>query len=121
MDDSSLRDLAVRDPELFLSQFIDKKIFIDEAQHAPKLFLGLKRRADIYKRQSNKSNQTIISLTGSNQILMDTHVKESLAGRASYFDMNTLSVSEILNSRSVNIQEILYMGGWPELHANESK
>lgn len=56
-------------------------------------------------------------MTGSNQILMDKNIKESLAGRASYFDMNTLSVSEILSNSSKNIQDILYMGGWPELHS----
>ncbi len=52
---------------------------------------------------------------------MDRNVKESLAGRASFFDMNTLSVSEILAARDLSIQEILYRGGWPELHARDTK
>lgn len=117
LDDPSLRELAQNDPELFLRQFNSDKLFIDEAQYAPALFPSLKRRADLYKRGNPNKRQTILRITGSNQILMDKNVKESLAGRASFFDMNTLSVAEILASRKLNIQEILYAGGWPELHA----
>ena len=120
LDDPSLRDLAQRDPEVFLRQFEGKKLFIDEAQYAPNLFPSLKRRADLYKRTGNPA-MTLIRMTGSNQILMDQSVKESLAGRVSFFDMNTLSVSEILAARSFAIQDILYRGGWPELYADDSK
>ncbi|MEI8346138.1 MAG: ATP-binding protein [Pseudomonadota bacterium] len=122
LDDPSLRELAQSDPELFLRQFSTQKLFIDEAQYAPALFPSLKRMADLYKRdkrENNKKPQTILRLTGSNQILMDRNVKESLAGRASFFDLNTLSVAEILAARKMTVQEILYTGGWPELHANE--
>ncbi len=121
LDDPSLRALAQDDPELFLRQFDSQKLFIDEAQYAPALFPSLKRRADLYKRDRSRKPMTILRLTGSNQILMDKNVKESLAGRASFFDMNTLSVSEILGARKSSIQEILYKGGWPELHADEAR
>ncbi len=117
LDDPALRDLAEEDPELFLKQFGAEKLFIDEAQYAPRLFPSLKRRADLHKRHAESKAATIIRLTGSNQILMDRNVKESLAGRASFFDLNTLSVSEILASTKKHIQEILFFGGWPELHA----
>lgn len=121
LDDPSLRELAQSDPELFLRQFGEKKLFIDEAQYAPALFPSLKRRADLFKRDPRNTPQTILRLTGSNQILMDRNVKESLAGRASFFDMNTLSVAEILSAKTMPIQEILFKGGWPELHAREDK
>ncbi len=119
LDDPSLRELAQNDPELFLSQFISEKLFIDEAQYAPALFPSLKRRVDLRKRDPKFKGKTIFRITGSNQILMDRNVKESLSGRASFFDMNTLSVSEILRARKISVQQILYMGGWPELHATE--
>lgn len=121
LDDPALRELAQRDPELFLSQFGERKLFIDEAQYAPRLFPSLKRRADLWKRKKGPAPGTILRLTGSNQIVMDRQIKESLAGRASYFDMNTLSVAEILAAREVPIQRILYTGGWPELHAGEPR
>jgi len=120
LDDPSLRELAQTDPEVFLKQFEGEKLFIDEAQYAPNLFPSLKRMVDLYKRKNSKI-ETILRLTGSNQILMDRNVKESLAGRASYFDMNTLSVSEIRRSSDLSIQEILYRGGWPELYVREGK
>lgn len=121
LDDPALRDLAQNNPEVFLKQFSSDKLFIDEAQYAPALFPLLKRKADLYKRDPANKKQTILRITGSNQILMDQNVKESLAGRASYFDMNTLSISEILASQKKSIQEILYMGGWPELYSSEHK
>jgi len=121
LDDPSLRSLAQNDPELFLRQFDSQKLFIDEAQYAPALFSSLKRRVDLSKRDKNRQNRTLFRLTGSNQILMDRNIKESLAGRASFFDMNTLSVAEILAAKKTNIQDILYQGGWPELHANPQK
>ena len=121
LDDPALRELAQNDPELFLKQFNSHKLFIDEAQYAPALFPSIKRKADLYKRDSKNTHQTILRLTGSNQILMDKNVKESLAGRASFFDMNTLSIAEILAVKQSSIQDILYIGGWPELHANNSK
>ena len=83
----------------------------------PIYFPSIKRRLDLAKRKDDYQAKTIYRLTGSNQILMDRNVKESLAGRASYFDMNTLSVSEILALTQVRILDILYIGGWPELYA----
>ncbi len=121
LDDFNLRKLAQTDPELFLKQFANQKLFIDKAQYAPELFPALKRLVDLIKRASPATPKTIVRLSGSNQILMDRHIKESLAGRASFFDMNTLSVAEILASTQTTIQEILYRGGWPELYANPSK
>ena len=120
LDDPALRTLAQKDPELFLKQFAGK-IFIDEAQYAPELFPSLKRRADLYKRSDPEKYQTIVRLTGSNQILMDRFIKESLAGRASFFDLCTLSTSEIRAHADTTIQEILFKGGWPELHAHPTK
>jgi predicted AAA+ superfamily ATPase len=117
LDDPALRELAQSDPELFLIQFAKDNLFIDEAQYAPRLFPSLKRRADLFKRNCGKDSKTIIRLTGSNQILMDKNIKESLAGRASFFDLNTLSVAEIMAAKKMSIQDIMFLGGWPELHA----
>lgn len=119
LDDPALREIANRDPELFLRQFGDQKLFIDEAQYAPALFPSLKRRVDLYKRSAGGQQHTIVRLTGSNQILMDRSIKESLAGRASFFELNTLSVAEIRAQRDTPIQDVLFLGGWPEIHARD--
>lgn len=118
-DDLGIRQLANTDPQGLLNQFEGKKVFIDEAQLAPEIFYALKKKVDLMKRQSH-SRETIYRLTGSNQILMDKQVKESLAGRASYFELNTLSVAEIFSAANPTMGEIILRGGWPELYSDQT-
>ncbi len=124
-DDLQMRQLANQDPGLFLQQF-KPPLLLDEVQYVPNLFPELKRIIDTIKRKAvlQSSQAATLSvlyrLTGSNQILMDKTVKESLAGRASFFYLNTLSVHEILKSLpDTSIQTILFKGGWPELYTNQ--
>lgn len=126
LDDLQLRTLANRDPALFLEQH-PPPLMIDEVQYAPNLFPELKRIVDTSKRQQlyakNKSATPSVSfrLTGSNQILMDKQVKESLVGRASYYYLNTLTVREIQRSfPHIPIADLLFTGGWPELYTNKN-
>ncbi len=118
-DDLQLRNLANHDPALFLAQF-PPPILLDEIQYVPNLFSEIKRLIDELKKKRLQENlilTTLFRMTGSNQLLMDQNIKESLAGRASYFYLNTLSVHEILGALpSVAIKDILFKGGWPELY-----
>ncbi|PWU16809.1 MAG: hypothetical protein C5B49_10005 [Bdellovibrio sp.] len=117
LDDFQTRQRAQENPRLFLDQFA-QPIVLDEATLAPELFPELKRRVDDFrskKRRNLESKEIDIWITGSNQTLLDRAVQESLAGRASYFDLNTLSVHEI---GELNLSKIMLKGGWPELHAN---
>lgn len=122
-DDFQMRNLAERDPALFLAQF-PPPLIIDEIQYAPNIFPEIKRVTDNLKRERVLMNrkekiEPIFYLTGSNQILLDTQVKETLVGRASFFHLNTLSVHEIQNAFSnTPITTILFKGGWPELYTN---
>lgn len=124
-DDLALRQLANQDPALFLEQFTPPLI-LDEVQYVPNLFSELKKMIDKLKRDATfqskpKKSHVLFRLTGSNQILMDRHIKESLAGRASYYYLNTLTVHEILNALpKTTIKEILFKGGWPELYTNKA-
>ena len=121
-DDLQLRNLANRDPALFLEQF-KPPVLLDEVQYVPNLFSEIKRQVDQLKKQRLQNSQplsVLFRMTGSNQILMDKNIKESLAGRASYFYLNTLTVHEITQARKqINIGEILYKGGWPELYIHQ--
>lgn len=123
-DDLHMRQLANRDPALFLQQFTPP-LLLDEVQYAPNLFSEIKKQIDQIKRnavfESNitMTHQVLFRLTGSNQILMDKNIKESLAGRAAYYYLNTLTVHEILNALpETKINDILFKGGWPELYTN---
>jgi predicted AAA+ superfamily ATPase len=123
LDDLQARQLADRDPALFLEQY-PPPIIIDEVQYAPNLFPELKRIVDQLKRKkllesSNEEVRVIFRLTGSNQILLDDNVKETLVGRASYFYMNTLSVHEIRRAfPQIKLNQLIFNGGWPELYSN---
>jgi predicted AAA+ superfamily ATPase len=120
-DDLQLRQLANRDPALFLEQF-PPPLLLDEVQYVPNIFPEIKKKIDEIKRAGVFKSQSqemipLFRLTGSNQILMDKNVKESLAGRASYFHLNTLTVHEIFSAiPQAKLGEIIFKGGWPELH-----
>ncbi len=123
-DDLQMRQLANQDPALFLQQF-EPPLLLDEIQYVPNLFPELKKKIDQIKRsavfQQGEINQptALFRLTGSNQILMDKNIKESLAGRASYYHLNTLTVHELVQALpETRIQDILFKGGWPELYTN---
>lgn len=125
-DDISMRNLANQDPQLFLEQF-KPPLLLDEIQYVPPLFSEIKRLVDVLKKERHlgPTQQTalpiLFRMTGSNQILMEHNVKESLAGRASYFDLNTLSVHEILHAfPNTEISRILFQGGWPELYVEKT-
>ncbi|MFN8370778.1 MAG: ATP-binding protein [Bacteriovoracaceae bacterium] len=118
MDDLSLRKIVSEDPLIYLDQFRNKKLLIDEAQLSPEIFSALKRRVDLIKRQSPPKKETLYRLTGSNQIFLDKNVKESLTGRASYFELNTLSVAEIKKHLDLPMGDIIFKGGWPELYTD---
>lgn len=125
LDDFQMRNLAESDPALFLSQF-PLPLIIDEIQYAPNIFPEIKRIVDNLKRERALGNDKgeisiIFYLTGSNQILLDTQVKETLVGRASFHFLNTLSVHEIKNAfPDTSLNTIMYKGGWPELYTNDA-
>jgi uncharacterized protein len=125
-DDLQMRELANQDPALFLQQF-EPPLLLDEVQYVPNLFPELKKKIDQIKRShvfqagSAAKPEPLFRLTGSNQLLMDKNIKESLAGRASYYHLNTLTVHEIVSALpQTPIKDILFKGGWPELYTNPS-
>lgn len=123
LDDFQQRQLANQDPAFFMLQH-PLPLIIDEIQYAPILFPELKKIVDTIKKQYlldkvNKITPNQLRLTGSNQILLDKNIRETLAGRAAYYFLNTLTVREILKCfPSTDIPTILFQGGWPELYTN---
>lgn len=102
LDDAVARDLANRDPALFFAQH-SPPVTIDEVQYAPPLFPELKRIVDAARRRRRLEKEDLTDaridvawLTGSNQILLEREVRESLAGRAQVDVLHTLSVHELV-------------------------
>ncbi len=118
-DDASTRHAAQSNPRFFLDQ-MGNRLILDEAPLVPEIFSELKRRVDSERRESRQAevspeNQIDIWITGSNQTLLQKNVRESLSGRASYFDLNSLSIHEL---GRWDLATYALKGGWPELHKN---
>lgn len=125
LDDLGTRQRAQSDPALFLDA-TDLPCLIDEVQFAPNIFPEIKRRIDqdrLERLRSSKKHllaQTMFYLTGSNKILLDKNVKESLAGRCHTFVLHGLSVREILRALpGTPLRSMIYRGGLPELYTRD--
>lgn len=121
-DDLGIRSLAQENPALFFEQF-QGPLILDEATLAPQIFPELKKRVDNERRRHLETGDPVtfdVWITGSNQTLLQKAVSESLAGRANYFSLSTLSLHELQNtfSESISLRTMFMRGGWPELHAS---
>jgi len=87
LDDLNQRNIAQKDPALFLQQ-LPLPIIIDEVQYAPELFPQIKKMVD----QSSKNGQ--FWLTGSQQFSLIKNIQESLAGRVAVLNILGLSMAE---------------------------
>jgi predicted AAA+ superfamily ATPase len=116
LDDLQIRQRAQTDPALLLESAglgSGRPLILDEAAQAPNLFPEIKRRIDAARRAG--AREPDIWITGSNRVLLDRQVRESLAGRASYFFLHSLSVAELGDRAS--LPDWFLRGGFPELYA----
>lgn len=90
LDDIEVRDLARRDPSMFLDAY-PAPVLIDEVQYAPEILPYIKMRVD-----DCEGNGTYW-LTGSQPFHLMQNVSESLAGRVCILEMLGLSNSEYAN------------------------
>jgi predicted AAA+ superfamily ATPase len=110
----NLRQLAMakENPEQFLAQF-STPVILDEIQYAPELFRSLKIMVD-----ENRDDYGRWVLTGSEQFSLMSNVSETLAGRMSILQLNTLSAQELRNSHAPVLNNFIWKGGYPELWHN---
>ncbi len=87
LDDVAVRDLARRDPVLFLQRF-PAPLLIDEIQYAPELLPYLKLKVDEARQPG------AVWLTGSQQFDLMKGVTESLAGRVAVVNLLGFSQRE---------------------------
>jgi predicted AAA+ superfamily ATPase len=106
---------AETNPGRFLDRF-SGPVLLDEIQYAPSVFRELKIRID-----KNRAETGRWILTGSQRFSLMKEVSESLAGRISILQLETLSAAELRGCRRVSqtaLPDILCKGGYPELWAN---
>ncbi len=106
LDDLEQRELAQRDPALFL-QTHAPPLIIDEVQYAPQLFNVMKLTVDKMKQSG------LFWLTGSQKFHLMEGITETLAGRVAILDMLGLSQAE-MRDQAENVQSFLPTLAWLE-------
>ena len=103
--------LASSDPRAFLNRYLGGAI-IDEAQRVPALFSYLQQILD------ETSEDGLFILTGSNNLLLQQSVTQSLAGRIGYIDLLPLSYNEInsLGLPDLSTNQLILQGCYPEIY-----
>lgn len=129
------RELAVRDPKLFLDVH-PFPLIIDEIQYAPGLFEVLEEIVDERKFKTG-SNNGMYFLAGSQMYNLMQGVTQSLAGRVLIIEMSPLSMAEVLGRSEIpfevdftkniarasehtfsvsDVYSTIVRGGYPELY-----
>lgn len=109
------RTLADSDPRAFLARFPDGAI-LDEIQRVPSLLNYLQEILD----RTDKDGLFI--LTGSNNILLQESVSQSLAGRIGILDLLPLSYRELAaTTHEPSLEQLIFQGAYPEIYDRQRK
>ena len=109
------RLLAETDGKAFLNRFPNGAI-LDEVQRAPILLSYLQEILD--KTQEDG----LFILTGSNNVLLQENVSQTLAGRLGVLDLLPLSYREIFSTRQIyTITQLIFKGSYPEIYTKNRK
>ncbi len=109
------RLLAETDSRAFLNRF-PKGAILDEVQRAPVLMSYLQEILDLTQQDG------LFILTGSNNILLQENISQTLAGRLGILDLYPLSYREILSTGSeYSLIQLVYKGSYPEIYNKNRK
>ena len=95
------------DPELFLQDYEDTCVIIDEVQRLPELFPLLRSLVD------KKRKPARFLLLGSASPDLVKGVSESLAGRISYLEAHPFHILELADKKNI-LQKHWFRGGFPD-------
>jgi hypothetical protein len=111
LEDLDTRQFAINDPRGFLFSY-SKGAVIDEVQRAPNLFSYIQTAVDSRK----KAGQFI--LTGSQNILLQENLSQTMAGRVAILRLLPFSIEELkdTNYKSNNPEEYIFKGLYPRLY-----
>lgn len=109
LENPSNRELAIRDPENFLSQF-NSGVILDEIQKAPELFSYIQEIVD-----QNKERKFILS--GSQNFLLSEKISQTLAGRVGILTLLPFSRQELKGIQNFNsFEEWAFKGAYPRIY-----
>ena len=112
LDLESAADRAkLADPVLYLSQYEDRLVILDEIHRVPELFQELRGLIDAGRRKGRRSGRFLVLGSASMDLLRQSG--ESLAGRIEYVELNPLDVLEIEDGAAA-ITKLWVRGGFPD-------
>ena len=98
------------DPELYLSQYEDRLVILDEIHRAPEIFQTLRGLIDQRRRKGKRGRQFLLLGSASIELLQQS--AETLAGRIAYAELAPFSVREVAG---INPGDQLWVrGGFPD-------
>ena len=104
-------------PALFLKQYEDRLVVLDEIHRVPELFQTLRGLIDQGRRKGKRTGQFLILGSASIDLLRQSG--ESLAGRIEYVDMQPLDVTEIGEGEGA-FDRLWIRGGFPDSYLAKS-
>ena len=104
-------------PALFLKQYEDRLVVLDEIHRAPELFRTLRGLIDQGRRKGRRTGRFLI--LGSASIALLRQSGESLAGRIEYVEMEPLDVTEV-GGRDGAFDRLWVRGGFPDSYLAKS-
>ena len=118
LDLEQLPDRAkLREPALYLSQFEDRLVILDEIHRVPELFQSLRSIIDEGRRKGKGKGRFLLLGSASMDLLKQSG--ESLAGRVEYVEMDPLNCEEVGGDADA-LTKLWVKGGFPDSFLAES-
>jgi hypothetical protein len=99
------------DPTLFLRQYEDRLVVLDEIHRVPALFSTLRGLIDQGRRRGHRTGRFLLLGSASMDLLRQSG--ESLAGRIAHVDLGPLDVLELVSPES-GVTPLWVRGGFPD-------
>ena len=116
LEDSNDRE-KLSEPALFLDQYEDKLVVLDEIHRTPELFRTLRGIIDKGRRKGKRTGRFLILGSASIDLLRQSG--ESLARRIEYVDMRPLDITEVgIADNAMN--RLWIRGGFPDSYLAKS-
>jgi len=102
----------LREPEGYFELHKGKLIILDEIQRVPELFQILRGVIDRRRKEGLRTGQFLILGSASLDLLKQS--SESLAGRIAYKELTGLTVEEVEQKTSADLDRLWLRGGFPD-------
>lgn len=106
------------DAELYLSQYQDRLIILDEIHRMPELFQTLRGMIDKARRTNKPTGKYLILGSASIELLRQS--SETLAGRIEYIELNPFNLLEVADQNTEYMNRLWVRGGFPGSYLADS-